>query len=205
MIELSEIVSRRGERALFAPVSGHVKAGQYVEVVGPNGAGKTTLLRTLVGLHSQYSGEVQVAGELDDAGLIYQGHTLGLDELLTPLENLRWFAALESLTPSLDEVSRLLQGVGVHEYAMTPLQRLSQGQRRRVAMARWQQSTAKLWVLDEPLTALDTAGQALLVDMITRHCAAGGAVVCATHSPLPMQAVDTTEWLIEPVPLEQHL
>ena len=198
MIELIDVVCRRGERDLFAPLTGCLNEGQYVEVVGPNGAGKTTLLRALVGLHSQFSGTITRRSTADGVDLVYQGHSLGLDELLTPLENLRWFAALDGDLPTMDDLADLLQSVGMHAYGMTALQRLSQGQRRRVAMARWRQSRAPLWVLDEPLTALDSDGQALLVDMIEHHCASGGAVVCATHTALPIKQAEAHAWQVAP-------
>jgi heme exporter protein A len=149
--------------------------GDYVELVGANGSGKSTLLRTLAGLHSQF------AGEYRSKDALYQGHRLGLDGLLTPLENLAWLAALEDHTLEHDITLNALDRAGVLTKAHSPCSAMSAGQQRRVAMARWLLSSRKLWLLDEPLTALDASAQDLLRDVIAEHCATGGAVICATH------------------------
>lgn len=178
MLELEEIVCERDGRGLFAPVSISVQAGEYIELTGPNGAGKSTLLRTLAGLHSRYS------GVFESVDCLYQGHRLGLDGLLTPLENFTWFLGLEEQTPDHERFLGALQRTGVLEKAYQPCSDMSAGQQRRVAMARWLLSSRSLWLLDEPLTALDATAQKVLVQIISEHCQAGGAVVCATHGEL---------------------
>ena len=180
MLTLQELVCERDGRGLFAPVSLTVGAGDYVELMGANGAGKSTLLRTLAGLHSRYQGAFTAADGL------FQGHRLGLDGLLTPLENFAWFAALENRQQDHESSLDALQQAGVVAQAYQPCSEMSAGQQRRVAMARWLVSVRKLWLLDEPLTALDASGQALMAQIISDHCQAGGAVVCATHSALPI-------------------
>lgn len=178
MVQLQELACRRDERRVFEPVSDVIQARECVEVLGPNGAGKTTLLRTLAGIHSQYEG----AYRCED--FLYQGHRVGLDELLDPVQNLRWFGALQGQVPSEQQLADALTRVGMFAYAMTPCQRLSQGQQRRVAMARWLLSPASVWLLDEPYTSLDRDGQQLLNDLLAEHCDGGGSVLCATHTPL---------------------
>jgi heme exporter protein A len=178
LLQLKELVCNRDERALFTPLTLSVTAGDCVEVLGPNGAGKTTLLRTLAGLHTQYSGSYQV--EL----FLYQGHRVALDELMTPLENLAWYGALQGLKFDQHQLREVLAHVGMVGLALTPCQQLSQGQQRRVSMARWLLSPAKLWLLDEPYTSLDQEGQTLLNAILAQHCDTGGAVLAATHVPL---------------------
>ena len=185
MLGLDELVCKRDERPLFAPLSITVNGGDCVEVVGPNGAGKTTMLRTVAGLHTQYEGAYECAG------FIFQGHRIGLDELMTPLENLAWFGSLQGARFSDTDIQRVLLQVGMAKLALTPCQRLSQGQQRRVAMAKWLLSSAKVWLLDEPYTSLDRDGQNLLNEVLAEHCASGGAVMAATHVPLQVGKLRT--------------
>jgi heme exporter protein A len=180
MLTLEELVCERDGRELFAPVSIVVGAGDYVELTGANGAGKSTLLRTLAGLHSRYS------GAFNSVDCLFQGHRLGLDGLLTPLENFAWFVGLEDQDEDREGFLDALQRAGVLDKAYQPCSEMSAGQQRRVAMARWLLSSRSLWLLDEPLTALDASAQQVMVTIIAEHCQAGGAVVCATHSELPV-------------------
>ncbi len=178
MLQLHDLACQRDERVLFAPLNLTVAPGDCVEVLGPNGAGKTTLLRTLAGLHGQYIGDYHCED------FLYQGHRVALDELLNPLENLRWFGAIQGREFSSDQLRDVLAKVDMVAMALTPCQKLSQGQQRRVSMARWLLSAAKLWLLDEPYTSLDKDGQQLLNNLLAEHCADGGVVLAATHTPL---------------------
>ena len=180
LLSLDELVCKRDERALFLPLSLQVAPGDCIEVLGPNGAGKTTLLRTLAGLHTQFNGGFVCHN------FLYQGHRTGLDELMTPVENLAWYAALEGVDVSEQALQDALARVDMLALAMKPCQRLSQGQQRRVSMARWLLSRARLWMLDEPYTSLDQAGQRLLNDLLAGHCEGGGIVVAATHVSLTL-------------------
>lgn len=178
MLNIDHLICKRDERALFEPVSLRVDPGDCVEVLGPNGAGKTTLLRTLAGLHTQYSGSYACAA------FLYQGHRTGLDELLTPREVLQWYGAMQGALPDDAKIRAALQRVDMATYALTECLRLSQGQQRRVCMARWLLHPAQLWLLDEPYTSLDKDGQALLNQLLAEHCSQGGVVLAATHVPL---------------------
>jgi len=187
MLNFSELVCRRDERKLFAPVSLRADPGDCIEVLGPNGAGKTTMLRTLAGLHSQFDGSFACQE------FLFQGHRLGLDELMTPLENLGWYGDLEGIQLAEAALSDALGKVAMARHAFIACQRLSQGQQRRVCMARWLLSGADVWLLDEPYTSLDQAGQQLLNDVLRAHCDKGGIVFAATHIPLRMGTTRTLE------------
>ena len=178
MLVVEQLVAFRDGGPVFCPVRIEAQPGQLVEITGQNGAGKTTLLRTLAGLHGQYEGEFSVGS------ICYQGHRIGLDESLNAYQNLRWYAALSGQSLRDDEVSDALRQVNAFSLALTPVGRLSQGQQRRVAMARWLLSEADVWLLDEPLTALDTRGQQQLISLLTGALNRGTSVVCATHTPL---------------------
>ena len=178
MLTLNALSCERDGQALFGPLDLAVSPGDYIEVMGANGAGKSTLLKTLAGLHSQYSGEYEAKS------FLYQGHRLGLDGLLSPLENLAWFAGLEGQQGDRDSLLSALAETGVLDKAFAPCNTLSAGQQRRTAMARLLVSERTLWLLDEPLTALDVSAQNLLRHILAEHCANGGAVVCATHNPI---------------------
>ena len=171
----------RDEARLFQPLNASLEAGGCVELLGPNGSGKSTLLRTMIGLHDQYEGGY----ECPDC--FYQGHKLGLDDLMNPIENLEWFLGLEGSSFDEDSARKALARVNMVEYALVPCSRMSQGQKRRVSMVRWILSKRLAWILDEPFTLLDATGVRLVNELIQEKCEAGGLVVCATHLPLQVQ------------------
>ena len=177
-ISLSALASQRDGREIFKPLSFNSTEPTALEITGANGAGKTTLLRTLAGIHGQFSGEFVLPRAL------YQGHRAGLDELMTVVDNLHWFARVRGLQLSDDVLREALARVDMYKYAFMPVGQLSQGQQRRVGMARWLLSDAQVWLLDEPLAALDPSGQRLLVELLMSHIEAGGAVLYTTHVEL---------------------
>ena len=188
MVELS---CQRDQRDLFEPLSLVVAPGDCIELMGPNGSGKSTLLRTLAGLHSQFR------GEYSGVAAVYQGHRLGLDELLSPLENLAWFAGLQDQSLDRNRALKVLARLGLLADAHTACYRLSAGQQRRAAIARWLLAEQPLWLLDEPFNALDVQSQGLLNELMHEHCQAGGAVVCATH--LQLQVHGKLPLKLEPI------
>ena len=170
-------------RCLFSDLDIAVGRGKLVEIRGANGSGKSTLLRGLAGLHELEAErfERRVACE-------YVGHRAGLAERLTPLENLRWLARLRGGAVDSQAIDSALRRLGLAAAADELCATLSAGQQRRAALARLVLSDAPLWLLDEPLTALDEAGADTVRQLVAEHRAAGGAVVCATHSSVAAPA-----------------
>lgn len=183
-----KLACARGERTLFQQLSFRVSAGQALAVEGANGAGKTSLLRILAGFLSPTGGRILVKaaqGESNDAeerGKLvgWLGHHDGLKPQLTVREQFRFFASLYRG----DSDEGLLAQVGLSRQAELPCRYLSAGQKRRLALARLLASKRPLWLLDEPFSALDVAGQALVAQLMARHCGAGGIIIAATHEPL---------------------
>ena len=178
---------RRGERYLFEGLDLELGAHQLGLVVGANGSGKTTLLRILAGLTAATSGVVTWRGSVPDSlpieqrgDIAYRGHLDGLKKDLTVLENLRFHAAIWGVAADLDD---LLDDLGLRAAANVRVRQLSAGQQRRTSLATLKLCAAKLWILDEPTTNLDSDGREKIVGWIGAHLAGGGTAVVATHQP----------------------
>ncbi len=196
MLAVSNLSCSRGDLQLFSALNLRLAAGQIMQVQGANGKGKTTLLRTLCGFHLPDAGQISWGGadvsELAEnfyANLLYLGHHNAIKDELTGLENLQISAGLAGI--QLDEKTALaaLRRMGLKGRERLVTKVLSQGQRRRVALARLLVGDAKLWVLDEPLTALDVGAVALIQELIAEHLARGGMVIFTTHQPLEIEGV----------------
>ena len=166
---------------MFHGIGFDVGPGELMEVRGPNGSGKTTLLRCIAGLFTEESGRVDIAVQEQP---LYLGHKPGLSPLLTPLENLRWYLALQGREPRREDCLSALREVGLNGSRAVPCGSLSAGQQRRAALARLAASSAPLWLLDEPFAALDESGRDVVRSLVRTQCGGGGAVVCATHEDL---------------------
>ena len=187
MLEARNLECERGGRTLFRGLAFGLSAGEVLRIAGANGSGKTSLLRILCGLLTPSAGEVRWNGapiqslkEEYARHVVYLGHAPAVKEELTGAENLRASCALAGLTPSVDQVREALTHYGVP--GDKPVRQLSQGQRRRAALARlsvsWQ---APVWLLDEPFTALDAAAAELTRTLLGEHAQRGGSVVYSTH------------------------
>ena len=195
-LELTGLSCVRGTRRLFSDVHAAVHAGQLLRVHGANGAGKTSLLRTLCGLSTPDRGEVRWKGlplvaQRDDfhRDLVYIGHAAALKDDLTALENLRTACLLSGQRPADALLMQALAAAGLRQREHLNARGLSQGQRRRVALARLVlEPAAALWVLDEPFNALDVAACDWLLAVLTRQLQRGGIVVLTSHQPVAIDS-----------------
>lgn len=190
LLELRDLGCERDERLLFSGLNLQLAAGEVVQIGGPNGAGKTTLLRALAGISGDYQGQIFYAGQpLPEAcwdfarDRLYLGHLPGIKKSLTPSENLAWYLAQTGGRISIDEA---LAAVGLYGYEDTPCYQLSAGQLRRVALARLHLAEARVWILDEPFTAIDKLGVTQLEALIARQSAQGGVVILTSHQDLSL-------------------
>ena len=191
MLEVQKLAARRGFSRLFAGLSFGVGPGEAMVVTGANGTGKTTLLRMLAGLSTPEAGEIRWNGRpappFDPAlraAVAFAGHLPALKDELTAEENLASLMALEGEVHSREAIGEALDHVALSRQRRLPARVLSQGQRRRIGLARLALTRRPLWILDEPVTALDAAGAELLARIVTGHLAQGGLAVAATHAPL---------------------
>lgn len=188
MLEVKSLECVRDDRLLFNDLNFAVADAEVLQIEGPNGSGKTSLLRIICGLRQAEAGQVMWRGESitssrEDyyANMVYIGHLPCIKGDLTVLENVRSLLDTRSLNLGNTEIQEALSKVGLVTYDDVAGKALSSGQRRRILLAFIELSQAKLWILDEPLTALDVQGVALMESMILRHRESGGSVVFTTH------------------------
>lgn len=185
----------RAGRLLFAGLDVHVARGQLLRVQGANGAGKTSLLRMICGLLPPLRGQVlwqeqRVSHMREEFGrqVIFLGHAAALKDELSALENLMMAVTLGGLKPDRQAALGALHAAGLEGRVHAPAGRLSQGQRRRSALARLMLTghAAPLWILDEPFNALDAAATSWLIDLITAHLSQAGVVVLTSHQSVAL-------------------
>jgi heme exporter protein A len=208
LISAEKLTCIREDRILFEQLSLQVNAGDIVQIEGPNGAGKTSLLRILAGLSEPYEGQVYFqdclsadqqastqpallainkSHEQFHQNLLYLGHLAGVKGEMTAVENLTFNLALHGL--NTDYIDENLAEVNLLGFEDSLASHLSAGQHRRIALARLfsslqQSSTAKIWILDEPFTAIDKQGVENLERLFLKHAEQGGCVILTTHQDL---------------------
>jgi heme exporter protein A len=203
-----DLACMRGDELIFDGLSLRAGAGEIWQIVGANGAGKTSLLKILAGLapaaggHLAWRGqEVQVGSEALREDLCYLGHLPGVTGFLSVTENLAYMLALSAGRPALS-VTDAIEAVGLTGLGDAAARRLSAGQRQRLALARFVALDCLVWIMDEPLTALDAAGRALVERLLAAHAQRGGVAVVSTHHPLdvPPQYLRRFEFGDRPAP-----
>ena len=193
MLEVANLECIRGDRRLFTGLNFELAAGELLHLHGHNGSGKTTLLRTICGLITPTAGEVRWLGKnvrklRDDFAreLVYIGHKNAIKADLTGTENLRIACKLDGIPVSVNQAWQALERMGLRGHEDLPVRVLSQGQKKRVALARLLLNKSPLWILDEPFTALDKAAVALLQTVIQEHVDTGGMAILTTHQEVAL-------------------
>ena len=193
MLEAVDLECVRGDRPLFSHFSFGLAPGELLHVRGRNGSGKTTLLRTLCGLTRPAAGEVRwngadihALGDEYRGQLTYVGHSNGIQGELTPEENLRVDVSLSSNTDTT-LIRATLERLELAAYHHFPAKVLSQGQKRRLALARLFVQKKSLWILDEPLSALDVSSVTLMTELLVEHLARGGMIVMTSHQEIEVE------------------
>lgn len=196
MLEIDKLACVRGSRLLFRQLNTDVKPGDLLRVTGSNGAGKTSLLRMLCGMLEPTAGEVRWQRERISnvreqyaRSLLYIGHAAGLKDDLTAGENLQVAETLAGRSITADQARTALTSAGLPGRDMMPARQLSQGQKKRVHLARTILPSAPvLWILDEPFNALDNLGCEWLSARISAHLKKGGSAILTSHQPVQLES-----------------
>lgn len=194
MLQVSSLSCIREDAILFSELNFVVKTGELIQVEGPNGVGKTSLLRLLAGLSTPAAGqiywnEVELVKDRESYhdDLLYLGHLPGIKAELTAFENLFFYHATHQAVAET-QIWQALAQVGLAGYEDQLACQLSAGQQRRIALARLWLTEKKLWILDEPFTAIDKNGVKVLESLFLSHAERGGIVILTTHQDLQFSA-----------------
>lgn len=198
MLKISNLYFDYPDKSILQNVSFTLPAGKLLHLHGKNGAGKTTLLKILAGLFSPDRGEIQFQNQsiFDDLSayqrhICYLGHKTGISSLLTIQENYQysWLP-----TPSKQYWEECLNRLELHNLDHVPCGLLSAGQKRRVGLLRLMISKASVWLLDEPLVALDAQGVNILMSILTEHLVNHGQIILTSHQSLPLENIPYQEY-----------
>ncbi len=184
MLSVNRLYFSREDQALFENLNVELNPGELLQIRGINGAGKTTLLKLLAGFLTPDSGEICFDTKKSQEKMAYIGHEPGYTSWLSVQENIKLTAELYGHTNPTSEVFAVLDQFLLQQQAALFPHQLSQGQRRRLAFAMLSLSRAKLWILDEPFTALDQQAIILIQSLILEHLALKGIVVMSTHQEI---------------------
>ncbi len=184
MFTVQNITAQRGPLTVLENVSFSLNASDCLILRGPNGSGKTTLLRTLAGLSPPSAGTINVNPE----EIVYTAHLDAVKPQLTVAENIAFWQGIYQ-TPQTNTLTRF----NLTDLAQRDAATLSAGQKRRLGLARLHISGCKIWLLDEPTTALDADHVAQFAQILIDHCASGGIAVISTHLDLPLPAAQTLD------------
>ena len=192
VLKAEQLFCERDDRVLFRELSFSARAGEVIQIKGSNGSGKTTLLRVICGLNDNYHGTLKwfnepIEDNQDDfySSLIYLGHQVGVNKVLTPVENLRWSVGLRENVTS-DSIYEALAEIGLRGFEDSQCFSLSAGQQQRVSLSKLLLGTAVIWILDEPFTTLDVDGVQLLEKLLGDHARKGGVALVTTHHELSL-------------------
>ena len=193
LLSANDLCLVRGDRCLFRSLNFALNPGELMFVGGANGSGKTSLLRGIAGLLDFATGHVTWDGRkiLDDYQLfrsevVWLSHRVGFKDELNLIENLQFESALRA--SSMDKSAPVIERLGLARLTDLPFRYLSAGQQRRVALARMLLAKARLWLMDEPFTNLDKAGQGLVAELIAEHVGSGGLCIAASHQTVEIAA-----------------
>jgi heme exporter protein A len=189
MLEVSALSCDRDRRRLFSDLTFSLSEGHLLQVVGGNGSGKSTLLRTLLGLYTGFSGQIEWS--LDEAPL-YLAHKPGVKNSLTVGENLRWSCSLRDRSINDTEMDETLTALKLIGYQHTLCGHLSEGQRKRVSLGQFLLCENRCWVMDEPFSAIDSQGLDFLNTLLQQHLDGGGAVILSSHQAVQIDHPVTT-------------
>ncbi|MDK1285670.1 cytochrome c biogenesis heme-transporting ATPase CcmA [Pseudoalteromonas umbrosa] len=191
MLEIKALTCIKQDRCLFESLNFSLLSGQIMQIEGPNGAGKTSLLRIIAGFSQPDEGSVlfnkkNINEDYDGfaQSLLFIGHKTGVNQQLTAYENVMHWLTVHGYKSAQTEIYDLLGKLGLVGLEDVPVRTLSAGQQRRVALVRLWLNDAKLWILDEPFTALDKKGVAMLQAQFQLHLDNGGAILLTTHQDL---------------------
>lgn len=194
-LEGKDIQCKRGRTCLFSNLGFELESGTVLQILGTNGIGKTSLIRIITGLTEADEGvitwnniNIKDPFSAYTGNFSYLGHRNGLNDALTPRENLHYLGKLEASEPWL-KIEDSLSMFEIANCLDIPCSRLSAGQKQRVAMARVCRSNARLWVLDEPAVALDASAIEILAEIMINHISAGGLIVYTSHQTIDLGQV----------------
>lgn len=182
MLQIESLSCFRQDRFLFKDLNAKVLPGQALQIVGENGSGKTTLFKILAGLFDEYEGRVILA---DAARPLYLGHRYAVNDQLTPIENLNFLLKLNDMQQAEGPLTAALARFQLCSGLDQPCAALSEGQKKRVALARLMLTSARIWLLDEAFSALDAPGRAVLSEVCQAHLASGGTLIFSSHQGIP--------------------